>query len=124
MGDYNPIYSPGKAITCVASATITGGQLVHVSGDGTVAPAAADSNKVVGVAAHDAATGAPVTVHALTGVVHELIAGTGGITAGAMVKVGAASNAVLPLGAGTFDLLIGVALTTAAAAAKVQVLGR
>lgn len=124
MADYTPIYAPGTAFTLPTSAAVTGGQFVAVSGSGTVAPAAADSPDVVGVAAHDAATGVPVTIHALAGVVHEMVAGVGGITAGDHVKVGAASNAVLPIGAGTFDLRVGVALTTAAAAAKVQVLGR
>lgn len=124
MADYTPIYAPGVAITSSASAAITGGQMVAVSGTGTVAPAAADSPDVIGVAGNDAASGAIVTVHALAGVVHEFVAGTGGITAGDHVKVGAAANAVLPIGAGTYDLRVGVALTTAAAAAKVQVLGR
>lgn len=125
MADYTPIYTRGiLPFTSTASAAITGGQFVAVSGNGTVHPAAADSAAVVGVAAHDAATGVRVTVHPLVGVVHEMVAGTGGITAGAAVKVGAASNEVLPLGAGTFDQRVGIALTTAAAAAKVQVLGR
>jgi len=125
MADYAPIFSGNQLpFTSTASATITGGELVEVSGSGTVAPAAADSAAAVGVAAHDAASGARVTVHPLVGVIHELVAGTGGITAGAAVKVGATSNAVLPLGAGTFDQRVGIALTTAAAAAKVQVLGR
>lgn len=125
MADYTPIYSGGRLpFTSTASAGITGGQLVAVSGTGTVGPAAADSAAVVGVAAHDAATGAQVTVHPLVGVVHELVAGSGGITAGAGVKVGVTSGAVLALAAGTFDLRVGIALTTASAAAKVQVLGR
>lgn len=124
MADYQPIYAPGTAFTSTASAAITGGQMVAVSGNGTIAPAASDSQDVIGVAAHDAASGARVTVHALAGVVHEFVAGVGGVTAGDHLKVGAAANAVLPIGAGTFDQRIGIALTTAAATAKVQVLGR
>jgi hypothetical protein len=125
VADYTPIYSGGRLpFTSTASAGITGGQLVAVSGTGTVGPAAADSAAVVGVAAFDAATGALVTVHPLVGVVHELVAGSGGITAGAGVKVGVTSGAVLALASGTFDLRVGIALTTASAAAKVQVLGR
>ncbi|MGP3914310.1 capsid cement protein [Nonomuraea sp. 10N515B] len=125
MADYTPIFTRGLLpFTATTSAAITGGQFVAVSGSGTVGPAAADSASVVGVAAHDAGTGAVVTVHPLAGVVHEMVAGTGGITAGAAVKVGVTSGAVLPLGAGTFDQRVGIALTTAAAAAKVQVLGR
>lgn len=125
MADYSPIYSRGQLpFTATTSATVTGGQFVSVSGNGTVGPSAADSPSVVGVAAHDAASGALVTVHPLVGVIHEMVAGTGGITAGATVKVGATSNAVLPIGAGTYDLRVGVALTTAAQTAKVQILGR
>jgi Uncharacterized conserved protein (DUF2190) len=124
VADYTPVYTPGTTFTATASATITGGQMLAVSGNGTVAPAAADSQDVIGVAAHDAASGTRVTVHALAGVVHEFVAGTGGITAGDHVKVGANAGAVLPIGAGTFDLRVGIALTTAAAAAKVRVLGR
>lgn len=125
MADYTPIHPNGALpFTATTSAAVTGGQLLGVSGTGTVGPAAADSVVVVGVAAHDAASGAPVTVHPLAGVVHEFVAGAGGVTAGNPVKVGVTSLAVLPLGAGTYDLKVGVALTTATATNKVQVLGR
>jgi hypothetical protein len=124
VADYTPVYQPGTTFTATTSAAVTGGQMLAVSGNGTVAPAAADSPDAIGVAAHDAASGGRVTVHALAGVHHEFVAGTGGITAGDHVKVGAAANEVLPIGAGTYDLRVGVALTTAAAAAKVRVLGR
>ena len=43
MPEYAPIYKPGQEITRTASADITGGQLVVVSGNDTVAPSAADS---------------------------------------------------------------------------------
>jgi Uncharacterized conserved protein (DUF2190) len=126
VGDYTPIYEPGTTRTATTSAVVTGGQLLEVSGDGTVAGAAAGSTKVVGVAAHDAASGARVTVIALGGVVHELTAGTGGITAGARVKVGASSNLVVAWVSGTDSesLIVGVALTTATATNKVKVLGQ
>jgi hypothetical protein len=38
MAEYLPIYRPGQVLTLKASAGITGGQLVAVSGSGTVAP--------------------------------------------------------------------------------------
>lgn len=124
MADYSPIFSVNQLpFTTTTSGTVTGGQMVAVSGTGTVAAAAADSIKVVGVAAHDAASGAQLTVHPLAGVVHEFIAGLGGVTAGQAVKVGAAANAVLPVAAGSLGLQMGLALTTAAADAKVQVIG-
>jgi hypothetical protein len=125
MADYTPIYTGGKLpFTATTSGTVTGGQFVAVSGNGTVAAAAADSDAVVGVAAHDAASGVRLTVHPLTGVIHEMVAGTDGVTAGDAVKVGAAANAVLPIGAGTYDLRVGIALTTAGTGVKAQVLGR
>ena len=124
MADYTPIWTLNlSAFTSTASAAIIGGQQVEVSGTGTVGPAAADSVKVVGVAAHDAATGGRVTVHPLAGVIHEFVSGAGGVTAGQAVKVGAAANAVLPLAGGALGRQVGVALTTAAAGAKAEVLG-
>ncbi|MER7500447.1 capsid cement protein [Nonomuraea pusilla] len=122
MGDYTPVQTINlQPFTATASAAVVGGQLVAVSGAGTVAPAAQASTTVVGVAAHDAGNGVRLTVHPLGGVVHELVAGAGGITAGQTVMVGAAPGEVLPL-AGAAQR-VGVALTSAAAGARVQVLG-
>jgi hypothetical protein len=130
MADYTPVYLPGKAMTLTASAAITGGQLVEVSGSGTVAPTTASatpSAKVVGVAAFDAASGARVTVYA-RGTVHESTANAA-ITAGDQVASGAVAGTVKALavaaGATTGDInngrsVIGVALTTAADLAKVR----
>ena len=115
MADYVPLYTPGQAYTSQASAAITGGRLVAVSGSGTVATAAADSAAVVGVAAFDvAASGDKVTLH--WGGVQRLVA-SGAITAGAGVvsdtggKVKSATTATAAA-AGT---LLGRALTTVAA---------
>ena len=112
MGDYLPRFKPGQAITSQASAAITGGRIVAVSGSNTVATAAADSALVVGVAAFDvAASGDKVTV--FTGGVQKLVA-SGAITAGAGVvtdtggKVKSATTATAAA-AGT---LIGRALNT------------
>ena len=114
MSDYLPRYKPGQAITSQASAAITGGRLVAVSGSGTVATAAADSALVVGVAAFDvAASGDKVTI--FNGGVQKLVA-SGAITAGAGVvsdtggKVKSATTATAAA-AGT---LLGRALTTVA----------
>ncbi|MFI6793675.1 capsid cement protein [Nonomuraea sp. NPDC050383] len=124
MADYTPLQTANiLPITSTASTSITGGQLVEVSGSGSVAPATADSQRVVGVAAHDAANGARVTVHPLAGGVHELVAGSGGVTAGQPVKAGASAVEVLPLSGGALGAQAGIALTTAAAGGKVQVLG-
>lgn len=128
MADYLPVYTPGEAVSMTASAAITGGQLVAVSGNGTVGPAGASSGAVVGVAGHNAASGSRVTVYA-RGVVHETVA-DGAITAGNQV-VSAAAGAVSALAAmatGAADegdvnaarAVLGVALTTAADEALVR----
>ena len=118
MAEYLPVYKPGQAITLKASASITGGQLVAVSGNGTVAPAGADSTAWVGVAGFDAATNDNVTIFA--GGVQSLTA-SGSITAGATVEA-AAAGAVATSSGGTAETVVGVALSTAADGAKVRVL--
>ncbi len=81
MADYNPIYLPGDAISMTASGTIAGGDLLVVSGSGTVARAAAlASRSVIGVAGNDATADGRVTVYA-RGPVHESLA-DGTVTAG------------------------------------------
>lgn len=114
MAEYLPIYKPGQAITLKASAAITGGKLLEVSGSGTVAHAGAASTKTVGVAGFDAANGADVTVY--TGGVQHLEA-AGEVTAGDQVQAGAAGT----VATGT-TAPIGVALNTAASGASVRVL--
>lgn len=120
MADYTPRFKPGEAITQTASAAITGGRLVAVSGNGTVATAAADSNKVVGVAANDvAASGDKFLAYTLRGGgVHKLVA-SGAITAGDGVvadtggKVKTAPTSLATAAAA--GTLLGIALTTTAA---------
>lgn len=115
MPEYTPRFKPGQSITSQASAAITGGRLVSVSGSGTVATSAADAATVVGVNAFDvAASGDKVTLYPLrSGGVHKLVA-SGAITAGAGVvsdtggKVKSATTATAAA-AGT---LIGIALNT------------
>lgn len=114
MSDYAPLFMPGDAITGVTSAAVTGGRLLMVSGSGTVAHATADSNAVVGMAAHDAGSGTNVTFHG-RGQVHTSTA-AGAITAGARVN-SAANGTVATATAGTPN--IGVAMTTAADTATV-----
>lgn len=95
--EYVPLRNPGKAITAQASAAVTAGQLVEITGDNTVGPAGAGSAKWRGVAAFNAATGQLVTV--LSGGDHELIA-SGAIAVGAEVSA-AAGGAVATAGADT-----------------------
>lgn len=126
MADYTPVFTGGKVpFTSQASATITGGQLVSASGNNTCAPSGLDSANVLGVAAHDAASGAKVTVWPLPGVTHE-IASTGTIAAGDGIKAGAAGVAatvVVATGAAAGTLL-GVAETGATGGALVRFIGR
>lgn len=117
MAEYLPLYKPGSSLPCTASATITAGQLVAVSGDGTVGPAGAASAAWVGVAANDAANGDRLLVHC--GGVQRLTA-SGAITAGAGVISGAAGT--VATGLGTVGQQVGIALTTAIDTALVEVL--
>ncbi len=123
MAEYTPVFANGTApFTLQASATVTGGRLVEVTGNGTVGPAGAASVKVLGVAAFDAATGAKVDVWPLAGLTHRVL-GTGAINAGDNLAAGAA-GVVAAIGAGTFGQLIGVADRAAADATVVRFVGR
>lgn len=110
MADYLPLFRAGQAITKTASAAVTGGVPVYVSGSGTVANAAAAANIPVGTAAQDAANGAKATFFA-RGAVHRLVA-VGTVNAGDLVE--AASGGVATHTLGTNDARVyGIALTTA-----------
>jgi hypothetical protein len=126
MAEYLPLYEEGQAVTSQASATITAGQMVAVSGNGTVGPAGANSTAWVGVAAFDAVSGDKVTYYS-GGVQRPITSGT--VTAGDLV-VCAASGAVSTLAAVTTPTaadvtntraIIGVALTTATTGLAVEV---
>lgn len=119
MAEYLPLYKPGQAITRSASGTITGGQLVIVSGSGTVAASTAATHTWLGVAAFDAGSGDTVTV--LSGGVQKVTA-SGSITAGNTVEA-AAAGAVAAHTNGTNDVnIVGVALTTATNGNPVEVM--
>lgn len=94
-----------------ASATVTEGQLLEVSGDGTLGPAGAASAAVVGYALAGASSSSPVKA-LMFGPVLSLTS-SGAITAGAKVVAGAA-GVVTTIGANTFEKIVGTALTTAA----------
>lgn len=117
MGDYLPRFE-GDEFTSQASGTITGGQVLAVSGSGTVAAAGANAGNWVGVAGFDASSGDKVTV--LRGGIQKLTA-SGTVTAGDIV-VCAASGKVSTLAAVTTPTaadvtntraIVGIALTTA-----------
>lgn len=129
MGDYVPVYAAGqKPSSHTTSAAVTGGRLAAVSGNGTLAMAGAASTVVVGVFAHDAASGARVSVWPLDGIVHELEAASaitqaGGIQAAANGQVDPATTSIAAASAA--GTLVGVASTTAAGSPlKVRFVGR
>lgn len=117
MAEYLPIYAPGQKRAGKLSATTTAGQVLIVTGDGTVGPCGAAAKNVVGVAGASGATNDYITYFA--GGVQHCIA-SGAITAGDPLIAGAAgtvvSSATPPLGQ-----KVGVALTTAADTAQVRV---
>lgn len=124
MGDYVPINEGGDQFTMTASAAITGGQVLESTGDGTVAPtASAASLKVIGVAAHDAASGAVVSVYGLFTIHETVVAGTT-LVAGNQVQAGAAGTLAVLGGTPAPGQNIGVCIKGAAAAAKARWIGR
>jgi Uncharacterized conserved protein (DUF2190) len=118
VADYLPVYEDGtQPFTATTSAAVTGGRVVRTSGNGTVAHAGAAAADAVGVAAHDAASGAEVAVWPLEGVVHELEAASaitagGGIQTAAAGQVDPATTSIAAASAA--GTLIGRATTTAA----------
>jgi hypothetical protein len=144
MPDYTPVYIQGRSLTLTTSASCVGGDLLAVTGSGTVAPVvpgATPSAKVVGVAAEDTPSGGRVTVFGF-GPVHESIA-DGTVTAGDQITTAstasrqvktlpvsnldlgaafnqAADNTAVNLAVNNARSVLGVALTTAADNTKVR----
>ncbi|MFD4457692.1 capsid cement protein [Nocardia sp. NPDC058480] len=92
-----PLFRPGRDITVLTTAAVTGKTFVNVSADMDtttglikVATAAAGA-KALGVAVQDAASGATVAI--MRGGVLQVTAGAA-ITAGAEVEVGASGRAI------------------------------
>jgi len=113
MAEYLPLHDEGP-ITRSASAAITGGQLLYVSGSGTVAPTTVATPAWVGVAGFDANPNDNVTVWSDD--VQRCIAGAGGVTAGSLVEASAAGTVVNQAATGALPgNAVGLALTTAAA---------
>jgi hypothetical protein len=118
VADYLPKFKPGTAITRNVSAAVTGGQLVSVSGTGTVAPSAAGDTGWLGVASRDALTvGQQTGVHC--GGVQRLTA-SAAIAAGVLVKTAANGQiATWVVGTDAYQLAVGLSLEAAAGAASV-----
>lgn len=118
MADYTPILQDADSFTLQASATITGGQVVAITGVNTVGPAGAASTTWVGVAAQDVVSGQYVTVYR-DGVQNVTASGT--VTAGDTVVCGAAGTVATATAPGS-DVFVGKALTTATTGNKVRIL--
>ena len=115
MGAYEPKFVYGDETTGTFSATTTGGQVIAVTGNGTVGPAGAASNAVVGVAAYDYAANDRGSFFP-RGKIH-ISTASGAITAGDRINSGAAGTVATAAAA---VANIGVALTTAADTALVE----
>jgi Uncharacterized conserved protein (DUF2190) len=109
MADYAPVYGAdmGEAVTLTAGAAITGGQALVYTDVDTVQPSSGASQAFAGIAGHDAASGAPVTVHMGAGVVHETQTTAVAVAAGALI---AAAAGGLIAGGATAGAELGVAV--------------
>lgn len=117
MADTLRIFEPGAPVTFKASAAVTGGRNVEVSGVGTVAhAAAAGSTKIVGQAAHDALIGQDVVVLTRGSGVHRSAAAAE-IAAGVLVKdSGTSGVAAWVSGTDGQHLIVGLTLSGSSAA--------
>ena len=114
MTDYLPKFKPGDSITRKASAAIDGGQVVVVSGSGTVAPSAGANAAFVGMAAHPAAIGDDVTIY--KGSVQRPLAASA-IVAGDIIVTAANGRVATNATPGTGQQ-VGIALTSQATAGQ------
>ncbi len=90
MADYTHLLGKPVRATYTAGAAITGGQALIFTGVDTVAPSSAASSLFAGIAGHDAASGAPVTVIMGAGVIHETQTTAVAVAAGALIASAAA----------------------------------
>ena len=128
MSDYTPVYENGSLpFTMTASAAVVGGQIVVHTGVGTVGPSAGASGVCIGVAAHDAATNARVSLWPIPGLVHETTTPVGGVTTGDSLTSGTVGGIIggntlaTVAAAGT---LLGTAVSTATVGLKARWLGK
>lgn len=109
MADYTPFLGKPQSVTLTASGAVTGGQCLKFSDASIVSPADANCTTYAGIAAHDAASGSPVTVLMGSGVIHETLAAA--VTAaGAQVYAGSATAGELGASNSGFNVAIGVAV--------------
>lgn len=122
MSDFTPRHKPGHAVTFIASAAVTGGQLVEVTGDMQIGPAAAGSQKLVGQPGHDAPAGETVTIHTPGKTITTAVAATA-VAAGDPVKAAAGGKvAKFVVGTDPEPARFGLALEAAAADKSCRIL--
>jgi hypothetical protein len=109
MADYTPVYGRPKSMTLIAGSAIVGGNVLKFSAADTVVPADLNCTNYAGVAAHDAASGALVTVLMGAGVVHETPA-LAATAAAALVFAGSATAGELGAANSSYTPAIGVAV--------------
>lgn len=96
----------GTEVTKTASANILGGQAVQINSNGTVAPATASTQKIIGVALYDIPAGSEGAIR-VAGVARCANGdGSTAITAGAAVTAGALGGVV----AASTGAILGIAL--------------
>jgi len=128
MADYTPVNSGGAIpFSKTTSAVVTGGTLAIASGVGTAGVGTAAALTVIGVFAHDAASGAKVSIWPLVNVEHEIvcangITAAGGVQAAATGQVDPATTSIAAASAA--GTLIGIATSTATSTNKVRFIGR
>jgi len=116
MSDYTPVFTGNIApFTATTAGAVTGGNVLIWSAANVVTVSGADSTAVCGVAGHDAASGAQVTIWPIEGCVHRLvasgaIAALAGVVSDASGQVKTATIATAAAAA----TLIGVAANAAA----------
>ena len=106
----------GTEVTKTASADILGGQAVQINSNGTVAPATASTQKIIGVALYDIPAGTVGAVR-VAGVARAVagatVAAGAGVVASTLGSVAAAGDSATPsaiaLEAGTEGTLIAIA---------------
>jgi len=113
------VYSlPGQIVSFAVGAAVTKGQPVYISGDMTVSPATAVTDKVIGVAVTSQATvGKQVSV--LMGCPIVYMTASAAIAVGIYVAATTGGQIVGVSTFGTYSCLIGVAVEGAAGAAAV-----
>lgn len=116
MSQYVPKFTPGASRPRTASADVTGGQVVEITGPDTVGPAAAGSKKWCGVAGFDAKAGERVTVYS-GGVQYPTASGA--VNAGDLVA--AATGGKVAKTTTEDSSVVGVAESSAADGAPVEI---